>query len=223
MANIAQRHRRAGMGPLPDAQVDRHQRDPDPGADHDQHDADVVERAADQRRVEGVEHRGAAERDRHHRHDGADHDQPEPGPGPAHADQRLLERDLADGVAEAHRDQRREARSPSPCRARSASGSTSSGLLIQVCSGLRTNICQAPRSSASAEDGEGEPEMGEDQPPTSQHSSASRFLRASSSNSALSITLTLRPHALVADAAELLAGHQVLAGLRRSARRCSET
>ena len=59
-----ERHRLAGMGALPDPQVDRHQRDPDPGADHDQHDADVVERVADQRRIEGVEHRGPAERDR---------------------------------------------------------------------------------------------------------------------------------------------------------------
>ena len=59
-AEHCQRHGRSRMAPLPGAQVDHHQRDPDPRADHHEHDAEVVERAGDERRIEGVEHRRVA-------------------------------------------------------------------------------------------------------------------------------------------------------------------
>jgi hypothetical protein len=45
-----ERHRGARVFLAPGAQVDRHQRDPDPRAHHDQHDAEVEEGAADERR-----------------------------------------------------------------------------------------------------------------------------------------------------------------------------
>ena len=46
LPNIASGTVAPGLSLLPGAQVDRHQRDPDPRADDDQHDAEVVERAA---------------------------------------------------------------------------------------------------------------------------------------------------------------------------------
>src|SRR5271169_5057402 len=70
--------RAAGMtwvGALPAGHRDDHQCAPDPRADHDQYDTDVVERAAGQRRIECVEDGGSTGEDghvRHHRTEGSE-------------------------------------------------------------------------------------------------------------------------------------------------------
>ena len=167
------RHRGAGIGLAPDAQIDRHQRDPDPRADHDQDHAKVIENVADQRRVERVEHRGAAERDRDHRHDAAGNDQPETGPGPAHPDQPLLQRGFTDGVAEAHRDQRRE----DVAHHRAVRGQRAIiefGIGEPGADRAADEHLPGAERERDAEYGEGQPEMSEDELPIDQHSSASR-------------------------------------------------
>ncbi len=167
-----QRHRGARIGTLPDGKVHRHQRDPDPRADHHQHDADVVERVADHRRVEGVQHRGEPERHRDHRRHGAGRHQREPGPGPPPADHRPLQRRLGDGVAEAHRDQGRE-----HVGHRRAVRRDGAVVPVRVADPGRERATDEHLPFAQrqrhGEPRESEPEMREDQAPTVQHSSTS--------------------------------------------------
>ena len=154
-------------------QVDDHQGDPHPGSDDDQHDAQVVEGAADHRRIEGVEDRGVAQRDRRCRHHGADHHQPEAGPGPAQSDQRLLERQLGDGVAEAHRDQRRkDVAHHRPVRRHRAV------VVLRVADPCAERAAHEhlpfAEDDGDRERHEGDPEVGEDEPSSEEHSSPSR-------------------------------------------------
>ena len=122
-----ERHGLAGIGALPDAQVHVHQRDPDPRADHHQHDADVIERTADHRRIEGVEHRGLAQRDRHHRDHRADRQHEERGPRPFESDQRLARARVRRSRSRSPSRRASATRRPSPSRARSPSDSRARG------------------------------------------------------------------------------------------------
>jgi len=72
----------AGIGPLPAAHGDDHQHAPDPGPDHDKHDAEVIEWASRQRRVKGVEHGGEPGEDCRCGHESAYNTQYEAEPGP---------------------------------------------------------------------------------------------------------------------------------------------
>src|SRR5271154_692427 len=157
---------------LPSPQIDGHQRDPDPRADDDENDPEVIISAADQRRIEGVENRGATQRHGHRRHDGADKNQTKADPRPARSDQRALQRRLADRISETHRDQGWEDVSHH--------GSVlGHGPVIPfrvaypAAEGAAHPHLPGAEKDRESEHGEREPKMCEYQPLATQHSSAS--------------------------------------------------
>ena len=84
-------------------------------------------------------------------------------PRPAPADHRLLQRGLGDGVAEGHCDQGRKHVAHDGAMRGDCARAEFWGLKCQALNGLRTNICQTPSTSVSAERSEGEREMREDE------------------------------------------------------------
>ena len=205
-----QRHRQPGVVPLPAPEVRHHQADPDPRAPDGRQDAEVVPRAGEQRRIEGVEHRRLA----------GGHGEPAPSPRlPAratttpHAKPQAVHRPAegygADGVAEAHRDQRRK-----DIRQGAAVGRDRDVVALRElthrCSGLRTSICHAPSGMASASAANAAQKWASTSlllPCTGRPRLATVGLRE-----LLPIDdLDVRPRPLVSDAAILVTRHQMFA------------
>ena len=171
------RNRLAGIVPLPGRQVDRHQRDPYPGADHDEDYADIVKGIGDHRRIEGVEDGGEAQGDRNHRRHRPDGDEQEARPGPAAADQRPFQRRFGDRIAKTHRDERRE----DVAHRRAVRGDRAVikfGTEIPDVQRAADEHLPGAEQQGEAEDREGQPEMGENQPLAIQHRSASAGQRS---------------------------------------------
>ena len=166
-------HRERNLPPgvtlAPSPQVHRHEGHPDPGADDDQHDTDVVEGTGNERWVKGIQHGGGPGCHSRCRHQGADRREGESPPRPLQPDERLLEREFDDGVPETHRDQQWE----HVCHDRAVSCHRSIVVLRNVDPGVqRAAQYHLPfaQQQRGEEQGKRAPEMRQHQQPGLNHS-----------------------------------------------------
>jgi hypothetical protein len=164
-----ERHRLIRIGALPARHGDNHEPAPDPGADHHEDNAEVIEQAPGQGRVEGVEHRRLPGEDRGVRHERADHGEPQSDPGQARIRDRTGKRRLGDVVAEAHDEQGRHHVGHRRAVRRDG-GEIGLGGQEGRREGAADPHLPDPEHGREREDREGEPEMRQDQTFSVRHS-----------------------------------------------------